>query len=66
MIPQRTTFQTTRNAVPCTGMCDSIPVPIGPPSTMKTDAIPPNTTVHRMRISALSRFLRNFAFMGTS
>ncbi len=63
---QRTMFHTTRNAVPCTGMCDSIPVPSGPPSTMKIDAIPPNTTVHSIRMSALSRFLANFAFLGTS
>ena len=33
---------------------------------MKIDAIPPNTTVHSIRMSALSRFLRNFAFLGTS
>ena len=59
---QRTMFQTTKNAGRAPAGAIRSPVPSGAPSTMKTDAIPPNTTVHSMRMRALTRFLTNFAF----
>ena len=63
---QRTTVQTTVNAVPLIPMWPSIPFPIEAPNTISAEATPPMTTVASMSGSAYSRLATNLRSTGTS